>query len=124
VKICRALDLLDRPAEEIESMNRALSIAAVLAREDPANPACRRRLGMCHHVLGNLYDDLQRPADAAASSRRALAIREALVHDYPNEVAYRNDLKGTRTNLEQELFLLRKESSLATSREHSRRASP
>jgi serine/threonine protein kinase len=123
-KIGQALDRLDRPAEAIESFQRALAISEELARDDPANVAYRQRLGMCHHVLGNLYDDLGRPAQASDCFRRALTIREALVRDYPKEPAYRNDLRGTRTNLQEQLDLLGQRGSPTASGEHSPGDSP
>ena len=77
IQIGRALDRMDRPAEAIESFQQALAISENLVRGHPFNVAFRRRVGMCHHVLGNLYEDLSRSADAADCFRRPLTIREA-----------------------------------------------
>ena len=97
--IGKLLQATGKPAEALESCERALAIRRRLAEGHPADPGFLNTVADYHNDIGFQEQKLGRLAEAIASWEQARVIREGLTRNHPESPDFACGLAGALSNM-------------------------
>ncbi len=97
--IGKLLQETGRPAEALESCERALAIRMKLDNQNPADTGSLKILADYHNDIGTLKQNLGKPAEAMDSYEQCRVISERLTRNHPESPEFACALSGALSNM-------------------------